>query len=622
MITLRNLHLQRGRRTLLKDVDLTLYPKQKVGFIGANGSGKSSLFSVLRGELQPDKGDILIANGLRIAALAQETLASEKTALDYVIDGHQLLRQLENRLAEAQLTDDNITIANIYAELEAIEAYRIPSFAAEILNGLGFTADQINLSVSAFSGGWRMRLNLAQTLLCPADLLLLDEPTNHLDLDAILWLEQWLKRYTGTVFLISHDRDFLDNVVDHIAHLEHCQIKLYKGNYSSFEEQRAMALSLQQVAYEKQQKQRVHLQKFVDRFRAKASKARQAQSRLKALEKMQVIQAVHYDSPFTFAFGEPVKASNPLLRFEKVDIGYSKENIILRQVNLSIPAGARIGLLGPNGAGKSTLIKSIAGTLAPLHGTFEAGQHLQIGYFAQHQIDYLELEENALHHLQRLDNKVSEQQARNFLGTFAFTGDSVFSPIKVFSGGEKSRLALALLVWQKPNLLLLDEPTNHLDLEMREALTLALQSYEGALIVVSHDRHLLRSTVDDFLLVAENKVVTFDGDLTNYERWLLEYRRNTKKTDENKLESSVPNSSYADNKQRRSLQQLITKLEKQMPTLQQELNNIENKLADPMLYDLNNKEQLSQLINQQATTKQQLHTIETQWLELMAKLDQ
>ena len=622
MITLRNLYLQRGRRALLKDVNLTLYPKQKVGFIGANGSGKSSLFTVLRGKLQPDKGDILISNGLRIAALSQEIPALEKTALEYVIDGHQLLRQLESELTDAQRTGDNKKLANIYAELEAIDAYRIPSLAAEILNGLGFAANQTNLPVSSFSGGWRMRLNLAQTLLCPADLLLLDEPTNHLDLDAILWLEQWLKRYTGTVFLISHDRDFLDNVVDHIAHLEHCEIKLYKGTYSSFEEQRAMILALQQMAYEKQQKQREHLQSFVDRFRAKASKARQAQSRLKALEKMQVIQAVHHDSPFTFAFGEPAKASNPLLRFEKVDIGYSNDNITLHRVNLSIPAGARIGLLGPNGAGKSTLIKSIAGALPPLQGAIELGQHLQIGYFAQHQIDYLELEENALYHLQRLDNKITEQQARNFLGTFAFTGDSVFSPINVFSGGEKSRLALALLVWQKPNLLLLDEPTNHLDLEMREALTLALQSYEGALIVVSHDRHLLRTTVDDFLLVAENKVVPFDGDLTTYESWLLEYRRNEKKSEENKLEISKSNCTFIDNKQRRSLQQRITKLENQMATLQQELNSIEIKLADPILYSLSNKEQLSQLINQEITVKQQLHFIETQWLEFMDKLEQ
>lgn len=620
MITLKNFFLSRSGNSLLENVNLTIHPNQKVGLIGANGSGKSSLFAALRGELVPERGDIYFPAGLKIAALAQEIAALETTAIDYVLDGHKELRQLEKQLLQAQQIDDGMQIANLHVKLDAIDAYRIPAQAAEILHGLSFTDDQFAQPVSAFSGGWRMRLNLAQSLLCPADLLLLDEPTNHLDLDAIIWLEGWIKSYQGTVIIISHDRDFLDNVVDHIAHLERNQIKLYTGNYSKYEEQRAAALALQQASYEKQQKQREHMMKYVERFRYKASKAKQAQSRLKALEKMEIIQATHLDVPFNFEFREPTKSSNPLLRVEKADLGYTDNNIILKNICFSLQPDVRIGLLGPNGAGKSTLIKLIADMLLPLQGKRESGKNLNIGYFAQHQIDHLNLDDSPLSHLKMLDPKITEQQARQYLGGFAFVGDIVFSPVRLFSGGEKARLALALIVWQRPNLLLLDEPTNHLDLEMREALAMALQSYSGALIVVSHDRHLLRLTTDEFWLVADGIVKPFDGDLLDYSVWLTEYRSRIKRTVTKN--TSLINQSTEQSKQRRVLQQKLDKLEKQLNILQIELNTAEAKLADNVLYESKNKELLHQHLNQQTYAQEKLRLKEQEWLQILEMLEQ
>lgn len=612
LITLKNISLQRGTRFLLEDVDLTLYARHKIGFIGANGSGKSSLFALLRGVLLADKGDITFPTHLRVAHLAQETPALPQAAIEFVMDGDHELRRLEALLAE---TTDGNALANLYADYAALDGYTAKARAAQLLHGLGFTAAQYEQPVSAFSGGWRMRLNLAQTLMCPSDLMLLDEPTNHLDLDAVLWLEAWLKAYPGTLLLISHDRDFLDNVVDHIAHLENQKIKLYTGNYSSFEQQRAAMLAMQQATFEKQQRQRAHVQSYVDRFRYKASKARQAQSRLKALERMEVIQAAQVNSPFEFEFKEPVGFSNPLMRLDHVDAGYG-DKTILKNINFNIEPGLRLGLLGPNGAGKSTLIQMIAGTLAPQTGERTEGSKLQLGYFAQHQVDHLFLDESPLQHMQRIDPKITESQARKFLGGFDFCNDTVFDPIQLFSGGEKARLALALLVWQRPNLLLLDEPTNHLDLEMREALTFALQSYEGALVVVSHDRHLIRTTTDNLMLVAHGKVEPFDGDLEAYEKWLIEFRRNSFKA----AVKAEATKNTANNKH--ALETRMNTLEKTIQKLQTEMRAVEMVLADNTLYDAANKMQLDKQLALQAKLQEKLQTAELEWLETVEKLEQ
>lgn len=616
MITLQNLTLQRGRKVLLDKANLTLFGQQKVGLIGANGTGKSSLFGVLLGSLIADIGEVSIPNGLRIAHMAQETPALDRTALDYVIDGDHKLREVESALRVAEQQNDGERIAHLHHQISNLDGYTAEARSAQLLYGLGFHSVDYSRAVSSFSGGWRMRLNLAQALMCPSDLLLLDEPTNHLDLDAVLWLEDWLVHYSGTLLLISHDRDFLDNVVTHIAHLEKRQLKLYTGNYSAFEEQRAASLALQQAAYEKQQQQRVHMMSFVNRFKAKASKAKQAQSRLKALERMELIEAAHIDSPFSFAFRQPEPCANPLLNLDKVTVGYDKK-IILQNINFTIAPGMRLGLLGPNGAGKSTLIKLLATELQPLQGSIIANKGLKIGYFAQHQVDQLRLDESPLQHLQQLDAKATEQQLRTFLGGFDFCGDIVFANIKSFSGGEKSRLALAMLVWQKPNLLLLDEPTNHLDLDMRRALTSALQTYEGALIVVSHDRHLIRTTTDELLLVADSKVIPFTGDLDNYQQWLTEFRRSNKKTTEQKI-SGLNNSNH---KERRALEQQLQKLEKSMAKLQQQQHALQIQLAEPNLYEVSDNPQLKKYLAEQAKITQQLKEAEYAWLELVEQLE-
>ncbi|MFU8797855.1 MAG: ABC-F family ATP-binding cassette domain-containing protein, partial [Gammaproteobacteria bacterium] len=471
MITLRNLSLQRGQRLLLDHAHLTLFARQKIGFIGINGSGKSTLFALLQRQITSETGDLHMPSHLRIAHLAQETPALQQSALDYVLDGDSTLRKLETALARET---DGEKIAHLHAEFAEIDGYTANARAAQLLNGLGFSTVEQQTSVADFSGGWRMRLNLAQALLSPSDLLLLDEPTNHLDLDAIIWLEEWLKNYPGTLIIISHDRDFLDNVTDHIVHLEQKQLKLYTGNYSAFEQQRAAQLALQQSMHEKQEKKRAHIMSYVNRFKAKASKARQAQSRLKLLEKMDVIEAAHVDSEFEFEFREASDFPNPLINLSHTAICYG-DHTILNPFHLSLAPGDRIGLLGPNGAGKSSLIKLLAGELIPAAGTRDVHKHLRIGYFAQHQVDYLKLDKSPIQHLQKIDPRIPEQAFRNFLGGFDFKGDRVYEPIAPFSGGEKARLALALIAWQRPHLLLLDEPTNHLDLEMRQALTTALQ---------------------------------------------------------------------------------------------------------------------------------------------------
>jgi ATP-binding cassette subfamily F protein 3 len=525
MIRFTQITLRRGAKVLLEAADVALNPGDKIGLIGANGTGKSSLFALLRGELHADQGDVDYPARWRVAHVAQETPALDRTAIDYAIDGDTTLRRLETELTEAEAADDGERIGSIYADLTDADAWTVRSRAERLLHGLGFSHDQMNQPVASFSGGWRMRLNLAQALMCPSDLLLLDEPTNHLDLDAILWVEDWLKRYAGTLVVVSHDRDFLDGVVNVVVHIDSKKLKRYAGNYSDFERQRAAAVVLAAGMIEKQQRERAHLESFINRFKAQASKARQAQSRMKMLAKMEDLAPLHVSAPFQFEFREPLRAPDPLLVMEGVDAGYradeAADKVVVRGINFSLQSGQRYGLLGINGAGKSTLIKTIAGELPPLAGSANFNKGLVIGYFAQHQVEMLRDDESPLWHLARIAPRTREQELRGFLGGFNFPGEMALNSIAHFSGGEKARLALAMIVWQRPNLLLLDEPTNHLDLETREALTVALAQFEGTLVLVSHDRHLLRATTDQFLIVADGKLQPFDGDMDDYRDWLF-----------------------------------------------------------------------------------------------------
>ncbi len=627
MLIIQNLSIRRGVKSLLDNSQLTLQARQKVGIIGANGCGKSSLFASIRGQLAVDQGNITLPAQTRIAYLAQETPALERAALDYVIDADQTLRALEAQIHQAQtsLEDEHIAgeqIARLYGELEAHDGYTAPTRAAQLLDGLGFHASQFNQPVKTFSGGWRMRLNLAQALMCPSDLLLLDEPTNHLDLDAVIWLETWLQKYPGTLLLISHDREFLDNITDHTLHFYHGTLKLYTGNYSAFEAQRAANLVLQQATHLKQQQKREHLLSFIKRFGAKASKAKQAQSRVKALAKMEVTAAVQAESPFEFELKPPLKNPYPLLNLEKAAIGYG-DKIILNHVNLQIIPGMRVGLLGPNGAGKTTLIRVLAGELAPLAGSCDVNSDTQIGYFAQHQVDALKADLSPLEQLAKIAPQASEQQLRNFLGGFAFSGDMAVTKTARFSGGEKARLALALIVWQRPNLLLLDEPTNHLDLEMREALMFALQDYSGAMVLVSHDRHLLRTTTDSLILVAHEEVKSFDDDLTAYEKWLTDFRSNSLKNF-TLTPVKIATEKTLTAEQRKSQRQLETRLqtiEKKQRQLQAELKSLEPILTDAALYEDAQKVKLAHYLAQREEITKQLKETEQIWFELMEAIE-
>jgi len=626
MIRLQNLTLQRGPQRLLEDAELTLHAGHKAGLIGANGAGKSSLFALLRGELHPDSGDCFLPADWRIAHMRHEVDTLERLAVDYVLDGDVRLRQVQHDLAAAEAAHDGAAQARLHAELDSADGYTADARARKLLAGLGFTNDQMDHQVSAFSGGWRMRLNLAQALMCPSDLLLLDEPTNHLDLDAIIWLEDWLKSYPGTLLLISHDRDFLDEVVDHVAHVDQRKITLYRGGYTAFERARAERLAQQQQAYEKQQAQRAHMESYIARFKAQATKARQAQSRIKALERMEELSAAHVDSPFDFVFRESHKISSPLLDLSDARLGYG-DKTVLEKVKLQLTPGARIGLLGPNGAGKSTLIKNLAGELSPLSGRMTRGENTVVGYFAQHQLDSLDSKASPLLHLQRLAPTEREQTLRDFLGGFDFRGARIDEPVLNFSGGEKARLALALIAWERPNLLLLDEPTNHLDLEMRLALTMALQEFSGAVLVVSHDRHLLKSTTDNFYLVADGKVEEFDGDLEDYARWLVEYRQR------NAPVSNTPvNLDKTDKKAQRqqaaALRQQLAphkreadKLEAELGKLHEKLAKIEASLGDSAVYEAARKDELRDLLAEQAKLKVRESQLEEAWMEALELLE-
>ena len=635
MIVFNNLSLKRAQTELLENANATINPKQKVGLVGKNGCGKSSLFALLKKQLQPESGEVTYPSNWALSWVNQETPALEISALDYVIQGDREYCRLQAELAQANKRNDGNAIARIHDRLDTINAWTIQSRAETLLHGLGFTQAETAQAVKSFSGGWRMRLNLAQALLCPSDLLLLDEPTNHLDLDAVIWLERWLINYQGTLVLISHDRDFLDPIVNKILHIEHQKLNEYTGDYSSFETQRATKLAQQAAMYRQQQQKIAHLQSYIDRFKAKATKAKQAHSRVKALERMELIAPAYADNPFTFAFRPPASLPNPLMMLEQASAGYgTKESAveILSKIKLNLVPGSRIGLLGKNGAGKSTLIKLLAGELTALSGKVQLAKGVQLGYFAQHQLDTLRAEESALWHMQKLAPEQTEQQVRDYLGSFAFHGDKVNQPVKSFSGGEKARLVLALIVWQRPNLLLLDEPTNHLDLDMRQALTEALVDYEGSLVVVSHDRHLLRNTVEAFYLVHDKQVEEFKGDLDDYQKWLTEQNsQSTTKSAEEKADTENANSSQNRKEQKRReaelrqqtapLRKKILQLEEKMNNVSEQLAEIENSLADSELYNAENKEKLTVLLAQQVDAKKALEKLEVDWLEAQEALE-
>lgn len=628
MIVFSSLQIRRGVRVLLDNATATINPGQKVGLVGKNGCGKSTLLALLKNEISADGGNFTYPGTWQLAWVNQETPALSEPALDYVIDGDREYRKLEAELNAANERNDGHAIATVHGKLDAIDAWTIRSRASSLLHGLGFSNEQLERPVSDFSGGWRMRLNLAQALICRSDLLLLDEPTNHLDLDAVIWLEKWLKSYQGTLILISHDRDFLDPVVDKIIHIEQQNMFEYTGNYSSFERQRATRLAQQQAMYESQQQRVAHLQSFVDRFKAKASKARQAQSRIKMLERMEMIAPAHVDNPFHFSFREPESLPNPLLKMEKVSAGYG-DRIILDSIKLNLVPGSRIGLLGRNGAGKSTLIKLLAGELNPVSGEIGLAKGIKLGYFAQHQLEFLRADESPIQHLARLAPQEMEQKLRDYLGGFGFQGDKVTENTERFSGGEKARLVLALIVWQRPNLLLLDEPTNHLDLDMRQALTEALIEFEGALVVVSHDRHLIRSTTDDLYLVHDGKVEPFDGDLEDYQQWLTDVQKQENQPEESAKENANSAQARKDQKRREAelrtqtqpLRKEIARLEKEMEKLNATLAAVEEKLGDSELYDQSRKAELTDCLQTQAKTKSSLEECEMAWLDAQEQLE-
>ncbi len=628
MIELKNLTLQRGLKVLLDKASLTVNPGWRVGLIGKNGTGKSSLFALIKGEITQDGGDVLVPKHWKTAAVAQETPALDISALDYVLQGDAELQAFQTALAQAEAQNDGMNIAEYHARLEEIDAYTAPARAAKLLSGLGFAQEEHGKSVKAFSGGWRMRLNLAQALMCRADLLLLDEPTNHLDLETVLWLENHLASLPCTQIIISHDRDFLNAATSHTVELSGQKLTLYGGNYDFYQNERAQRLAQQQAAYTKQQAHIKHLQSFIDRFKAKATKAVQAQSRMKALAKLERIAPAHLDSEFSFEFESPAHLPNPLLKLDQADLGYGATTV-LHGISLSLESGARYGLLGVNGSGKSTFIKALAGEPVLQGGQMVKSDKLNIGYFAQHQLDTLREDQSPLWHIQQLSPEVREQEIRNFLGGFNFIGDTALQKIAPFSGGEKARLALAMIVWQKPNLLLLDEPTNHLDLDMRHALTLALQSFQGALIVVSHDRSLLEATTDSFLLIDKGRLKPFDGDLNDYRLWRLaqenaaaapaasaqaQSRKDTKRQEAQMRQEKA--------RRMKPIQQQIDKAEKEMAALNDIQTACETFLAQEDAYSDVNKVKLQKTLANLAEIKVKLSKLEEDWLGWQETLEQ
>jgi len=618
MLSFNNLELVLGGKTLFDDVSLTIHHHQKVGLVGANGTGKTSLFKVIKKEIEVDQSTVSFPNDLRISYLAQEVPASDEIALQYVLSGDYRLIEIQHEIELAEKEEKFELLAELYETYSALDGYSAKSKAEQLMAGLGFKSEDFSKSLKDFSGGWRVRLNLAKTLMQPSDLMLLDEPTNHLDLDAILWLSNWIKSFPGALILISHDRDFLDDCVSSIAHLYRQSIELYSGNFTQFEILRAAKLAEIQSNFIKQQKEVAHMQSFINRFKAKATKARQAQSRVKALEKMELIAPAHIDSPFNFTIYETEKISNPLISLSESNLGY--DNPILSKINLTIAPGDRIGLLGPNGAGKSTLIKSIVGSIPVLDGDREIGSNFRVGYFSQHQVDDLDLSISAFSHIQRLDETKTEKQIRTYLGGFNFKGDKVKDPIHLFSGGEKARLAFAIISYQKPNILLMDEPTNHLDMEMRHALTIALQAFKGAILLISHDRHLLNSSVDHFYLVDNGGVDLFNGDLDDYKNYILDIKSTGIK--ETKKKSKTSKEDRDDNtKLLKSLSTDISKLEKRLLRLNAKLEEANLKLADPNLYKDDSADNLQDLIRNQLELSNEVELADQQWMDKVTQLE-
>jgi ATP-binding cassette subfamily F protein 3 len=629
MLNFTDVTIRRGPRVLFSGATFGLFRGEKVGITGENGSGKSSLLAMVRGELQPDTGTFEMPSNLQIAHVSQELVATDAAAVDFVLDGDPELRRVERLIREAEARNDGLRLGELHAQYSAIGGYDARSRAARLMHGLGFTNADETRPVRSFSGGWRVRLNVAQALMCRSDLLLLDEPTNHLDLDAILWLENWLLAYPGTLLLIAHDREFLDRIVNRIVNIEHAKARAYRGNYSSFEDQRASELAEQSALYTRQQREIKHMESFVERFRAQATKARQAQSRLKALERMQRIAPAHVDSPFEFSFAQPLKLPRPLLALENQSAGYNGR-AILERVSLTLAPGARIALLGRNGAGKSTYMKLLAGELTAMAGTRTEARDLRIGYFAQHQLEQLSATDSPLANLRRVGAetaaRATEQELRDFLAGFGFRGERVFEPVAPFSGGEKARLVLALTAYLRPNLLLLDEPTNHLDLEMRQALAVALQEYEGAVVLVSHDRHLLRTVADEFLVVHGGRATPFDGDLEDYAKWLEE----TASADDS---PAVPQSETSDSRKQRKRDEAerrnrLTPLKAKIARYDDELTRLAGKtaalqvqLAAPEIYATEAKDRLRELLAQQARLARETEQVETAWLEASEELE-
>ncbi|HTE40413.1 MAG TPA: ATP-binding cassette domain-containing protein [Steroidobacteraceae bacterium] len=640
MLSFSSVCLRRGTRVLFDKATFTLFRGEKIGITGANGAGKSSLLSLVRGDLQPDIGSFERPTRIAIAHVAQELAASDQPAIEFVMDGDPELRDLERRIAAADAAHDGNKLAELHARFAEVGGYDARSRAGRLLHGLGFEVSDEARSVNAFSGGWRVRLNVAQALMCRSDLLLLDEPTNHLDLDAVIWLESWLNEYRGTLLMISHDREFLDRIITRVVNIENAECKAYSGNYAAFEEQRAMQLAQHQSLYERQQREISHMMSFVNRFRAAASKARQAQSRLKALERMQRIAPAHVDTQFEFAFLQPEKLPQPLLAIDDQTVGYGDIKII-ESLSLTIAPGDRIALLGRNGAGKSTLTKLLAGELKAMSGKRIEARDLKIGYFAQHQLEQLFPTESPLAHLKKLGGaeaaRAKEQDLRGFLGTFGFSGDRVFEPVGPFSGGEKARLVLALVSYLRPNLLLLDEPTNHLDLEMRQALAVALQEYAGAVVLVSHDRHLLRTVADQFYIVSKvegrGRAIPFDGDLEDYARWLAQSNSSAQPVAQETSERSTREVESAEMRKQRKREEAerrnrlapmranIAKLEKEIDRLSKEQATIRETLADSSIYEESAKKRLLELTEKESKLGRDVERVEALWLEASSELE-
>jgi len=620
MLSFTNLALRRGPNLLFEDASFVIHRDKKVGLIGANGAGKTSLFKMITGELDVEEGYLDYPHDLRISYLAQEVPGTDKVAVQYVLEGDKQLIAIQQKIKSAEENERFDELGELHAIFNSMDGHAALSKAEQLMIGLGFSQEDLNKTVKDFSGGWRVRLNLARTLMQPSDLLLLDEPTNHLDLDAIVWLADWIKLFKGALILISHDREFLDECVNTIAHIYRQSIELYTGNYSQFEEVKALRLAEQAATFKKQQREIAHMQDFVRRFKAKATKARQAQSRVKALERMEVIAPAHVDSPFHFSIPQSDKISDPLLTLDGATLGYS--SAVLENINLSLHPGDRIGLLGSNGAGKSTLMKSLVASIPLLDGHRFEGGNLKLGYFSQHQVDDLDLSKTAYQCIQQLDPEKTEQQVRTYLGGYDFKNDKVKDPIKLFSGGEKARLALAIIAYQKPNLLLMDEPTNHLDMEMRQALTMALQSFGGAILLISHDRHLLANNVDQFLLVEDGSIGEFDGDLNDYSlRILKNLNKSHPRKSSNTKEQSPGAQRQLEQKKIKQLKTEIHSAEKRLKRLQEKIVGVEGILQSPETYDGDFQDDLHDLIRNQTELKAEIEEVEQIWLNLNEQLE-